>query len=93
MLAPLLIVISPYQQHLLVSKEAIQCENNDVGLIFVDLLVSSCEKSDGSLTCSPSACFNEVELGEEVRFDVCMLMFVSSSILTICMYLIVSLLR
>lgn len=60
-------------------KEVIHCENNDDSLIFVDVLVSTtCEKSDGS--CSPSAFFDQVEGGEEVGFDVCMLMFVSSSI-------------
>lgn len=63
-------------------KEVIQCDNNDDSLIFVDLLVSTCEKSDGSLICSPSAFFDEVEVegGEEVGSDVCMSMFVSSSI-------------
>lgn len=61
-------------------KEVIQCDNNDDSLIFVDLLVSTCEKSDGSLICSPSAFFDEVEGGEEVGSDVCMSTFVSSSI-------------
>jgi len=62
------------------TKKSSTFENNDDSLIFVDLLVSTCEKSDGSLICSPSTFFDEVEGGEEVGFYVCMLMFVSSSI-------------